>query len=98
MAASAPVPAVRDVPVLSRVQRAQHVALGVLWLVVLVSFWTWWLAPARRGALGLYLPATVAMAYLTTVWHPSAEHAATRGLAPDQRERFRHGRLPSRDG
>jgi cellulose synthase (UDP-forming) len=67
MAASAPVPAVRDVPVLSRAQRAQHAALGVLWLVVLVSFWTWWLAPARRGALGLYLPATVAMAYLTTV-------------------------------
>jgi cellulose synthase (UDP-forming) len=67
MAVSATVPSVRDVPVLSRAQRAQHAALGALWLGVLASFWMWWLAPGRRGALGLYVPATVAMAYLTTL-------------------------------
>jgi apolipoprotein N-acyltransferase len=58
---------VRDERVLSGVQRAQHAALGALWVFVGVSFWSWWLAPAHRGALGLYLPATVAMGYLTTV-------------------------------
>jgi cellulose synthase (UDP-forming) len=59
--------AVQAEPVLSRAQRAQHAALGALWVLVLVSFWVWWLAPARRGELVLYLPATVALAYLTTV-------------------------------
>jgi cellulose synthase (UDP-forming) len=78
MPASTPVPGdllrrgpegwtVRDERVLSGVQRVQHAALGVLWVFVVVSFWRWWLAPAHRGALGLYVPATVAMAYLTTV-------------------------------
>jgi cellulose synthase (UDP-forming) len=57
---------VRDERVLSGIQRVQHAALGVLWVFVVVSFWRWWLAPAQRGALGLYLPATVAMGYLTT--------------------------------
>jgi cellulose synthase (UDP-forming) len=56
-----------DEPVLSRAQRIQHAALGALWLVVVVSFWRWWLAPAHRGALGLYVPASIALAYLTTV-------------------------------
>src|SRR3954467_584962 len=56
-----------DERVLSGVQRAQHAALGVLWAFVVVSFWTWWLAPSHRGALGLYLPATAALGYLTTV-------------------------------
>jgi cellulose synthase (UDP-forming) len=67
MAASIAVPAVRDERVLSGAQRAEHAALGALWLLVLVSFWRWWLAPAHRGGLELYLPATVAMGYLTTV-------------------------------
>ena len=58
---------VRDERVLSGVQRAQHAALGALWVFVVVSFWRWWLAPAHRGALGLYLPATGALGYLTTV-------------------------------
>src|ERR1700750_1592203 len=58
---------VRDERVLSGVQRAQHAALGVLWAFVVVSFWTWWLAPAHRGALGLYLPATATLGDLTTV-------------------------------
>jgi cellulose synthase (UDP-forming) len=67
MASPTALQAVHSKPVLSRAQRAQHAALGALWIFVLVSFWVWWLAPARRGALGLYLPATVALAYLTTV-------------------------------
>ncbi len=67
MASATTVQAVRAEPVLSRAQRVQHAALGALWAFVVVSFWIWWLAPARRGALGLYLPATVALAYLTTV-------------------------------
>jgi cellulose synthase (UDP-forming) len=58
---------VRDERVLSGVQRAQHLALGALWLFVVVSFWRWWLVPAHHGAPGLYVPATVALAYLTTV-------------------------------
>jgi cellulose synthase (UDP-forming) len=58
---------VHDERVLTRVQRAQHMALGALWVVVVVSFWRWWLAPAHRGAPGLYLAATGALAYLTTV-------------------------------
>jgi cellulose synthase (UDP-forming) len=62
-----PATTVRDERVLSPVQRAQHAALGVLWVFVAVSFWRWWLAPAHRGALGLYLPATAALGYLTTV-------------------------------
>jgi cellulose synthase (UDP-forming) len=67
MAESEPVPRVRAERVLSRAQRAQHAALSALWVVVLASFWRWWLAPAHRGAPALYLPATVAMGYLTTV-------------------------------
>jgi cellulose synthase (UDP-forming) len=67
MAAPTAVRTVRDERVLSGAQRAEHAAMGVLWVFVLVSFWSWWLAPARRGALGLYVPATVALAYLTTV-------------------------------
>jgi cellulose synthase (UDP-forming) len=67
MAVSTALPAVRDEQVLSGAQRAQHAAVSVLWIVVLVSFWSWWLAPAHRGGPELYYPATVAMAYLTTV-------------------------------
>jgi cellulose synthase (UDP-forming) len=59
--------AVRSERVLSRGQRVQHAALGALWAFVLVSFWTWWLAPSHQGALALYIPATAALAYLTVV-------------------------------
>jgi cellulose synthase (UDP-forming) len=67
MAATAAFHAVRDEAVLSRTQRVQHAALAVLWLFVLANFWSWWLAPGHRGAPGLYIPATIALAYLTTV-------------------------------
>jgi cellulose synthase (UDP-forming) len=42
-------------------------ALALLWVVVVARFWTWWLRPEHIGALGLYLAATVPLAYLTTV-------------------------------
>jgi len=57
----------RHESVLSRRQRLAHAALSVLWLVVVVRFWSWWLEPQHRGALGLYLAATVPTAYLTTL-------------------------------
>jgi cellulose synthase (UDP-forming) len=58
---------VRSLSALSNDQRAVYWALTLLWLVVLVRFWTWWLRPEHQGALGLYLAATIPLAYLTTV-------------------------------
>ncbi len=58
---------VRSLSALSSDQRAVYWALTLLWLVVLARFWTWWLRPEHQGALGLYLAATVPLAYLTTV-------------------------------
>jgi len=73
--AVAPVPTRRTVsprtvsslPALSRGERAVYWALTLLWVVVVARFWTWWLRPEHHGALGLYLAATVPLAYLTTV-------------------------------
>jgi cellulose synthase (UDP-forming) len=53
--------------VLSSRQRIAHAVLAVLWLVVSVRFWVFWLDDAHRGSLALYVPATVALAYLNTV-------------------------------
>jgi cellulose synthase (UDP-forming) len=58
---------VRSLSALSSDQRAVYWALTLLWVVVLARFWTWWLRPEHQGALGLYLAATVPLAYLTTV-------------------------------
>ena len=58
---------VRSLSALSSDQRAVYWALTLLWLVVLARFWTWWLRPEHQGALGLYLAATIPLAYLTTV-------------------------------
>jgi cellulose synthase (UDP-forming) len=58
---------VSSLSALSRGERAVYWALTLLWLVVGVRFWMWWLRPEHRGALGLYLAATVPLAYLTTV-------------------------------
>src|SRR5436190_12605623 len=52
---------------LSRGERVAYWALTLLWVVVVARFWTWWLRPEHHGALGLYLAATVPLAYLTTV-------------------------------
>jgi cellulose synthase (UDP-forming) len=53
--------------VLSSRQRIAHAVLAALWLVVSVRFWAFWLDDAHRGSLALYVPATVALAYLNTV-------------------------------
>src|SRR5215213_5123432 len=52
---------------LSRSERVVYSALTLLWVVVVARFWMWWLRPEHHGALGLYLAATVPLAYLTTV-------------------------------
>jgi cellulose synthase (UDP-forming) len=43
-----------------------YVLLLGLWLVVNVRFWVFWLAPAHRGVLLLWIPTTLAFAYLLT--------------------------------
>src|SRR4051794_7796436 len=71
----APVPTRRTFPprrvrsrsALSRRERVVYWALTLLWVVVVARFWTWWLRPEHHGALGLYLAASVPLAYLTTV-------------------------------
>jgi cellulose synthase (UDP-forming) len=62
-----PIRQVVDVPAMSRRQRAVYWALTGLWVLVLWRFWSWWLQPSHRGALGLYIVATVAMGYLSTI-------------------------------
>src|SRR4051812_5616515 len=59
-------PEVRHVGALSRRQRIVFWALTALWLVVVAKFWLWWLQPEHRGALGLFVLASLPMAYLTT--------------------------------
>ena len=73
--AIAPVPTRRTFPprtvssrsALSRRERVVYWALTLLWVVVVARFWMWWLRPEHQGALGLYLAASVPLAYLTTV-------------------------------
>jgi cellulose synthase (UDP-forming) len=50
---------------LSRAERLGYLALSALWVVVLLRFWSFWLQDAHRGTLALYIPATVALAYLS---------------------------------
>lgn len=57
----------RGEPVLSPRRRIAYDVLGALWLVVVVRFWVFWVQPQHRGVLALYIPATVAMAYLMTI-------------------------------
>ena len=56
----------RGQPMLSTGRRVVWVLLGVLWLVVIVRFWWFWTRPTYRGDLALYIPATLAFAYLMT--------------------------------
>jgi cellulose synthase (UDP-forming) len=57
---------VRHRAVFSRRQRVAYWALTALWLVVVAQFWLWWLRPEHHGALGLFVLASIPMAYLTT--------------------------------
>ena len=65
---AAPEPAMsgRGRSALSRGRRVVYVLLLGLWLIVNVRFWAFWLAPDHRGALALWIPATLAFAYLLT--------------------------------
>jgi cellulose synthase (UDP-forming) len=62
-----PARTVRSERALTRGQRIVFWALSLLWLAVVVRFWAWWLEPSHRGALGLFLAASVPLAYLTTI-------------------------------
>jgi cellulose synthase (UDP-forming) len=53
-------------PVFSAAEWVTYVALAALWGLVGLRFWSFWLAPAHRGSLGLYVPATIALAYVST--------------------------------
>ncbi|HSD80276.1 MAG TPA: glycosyltransferase family 2 protein, partial [Solirubrobacteraceae bacterium] len=64
--AAPPAPVAPSVPVLSTGRRIVYVLLGALWALVVVRFWVYWAQPEHRGAPALYLPATVALAYLLT--------------------------------
>jgi cellulose synthase (UDP-forming) len=57
---------VRSERALTRGQRVAFWALTLLWVLVVGRFWMWWLEPAHRGELGLYLAASVPLLYLTT--------------------------------
>jgi cellulose synthase (UDP-forming) len=56
--------AVRSEPALSARRRVVHALLGALWLVVLVRFCAYWARGEHRGDPALFIPATLAMAYL----------------------------------
>ncbi len=53
--------------VLSSSRKAAHLALGVLWAIVTVSFWSWWLGQAAHSTAWLYWLQTVTLLYQTTV-------------------------------
>jgi len=56
----------RGKSVLSPPRRVIYVLLLGLWVVVNVRFWVFWLASAHRGVLLLWIPTTLAFAYLLT--------------------------------
>jgi cellulose synthase (UDP-forming) len=51
---------------LSPGRRVLYTLLWMLWIVVVVRFWLFWGDPEHRGATALYVPATLAFAYLMT--------------------------------
>ncbi len=51
---------------LSTGRRTVYVLLVALWVIVTVRFWIFWLRPDHRGAVVLWIPATLAFAYLLT--------------------------------
>lgn len=53
-------------PIITGRRRTAHLAIAALWLLVNVRFWAFWLDGDHRGAPGLWIPTTLAFAYLTT--------------------------------
>jgi len=58
---------IESVSALSRSQRAQHLAIALLWVLVTASFWAWWVGHAARGTPWLYWTQTVGLFYQTTI-------------------------------
>ena len=56
----------RGVPALTTGRRVVYVLLLGLWVVVNVRFWLFWFEPGHRGALVLWVPATITFGYLLT--------------------------------
>lgn len=56
-----------SVPALTRAGVVRHRALAGLWLLVNVSFWSWWLGRAGTGSPGLYWAQTLTLFYQVTV-------------------------------
>jgi cellulose synthase (UDP-forming) len=48
---------------LSRLQRATHLALGVLWVMINFQFWSWWIPRAQGGEPWLAITVSAALAY-----------------------------------
>jgi cellulose synthase (UDP-forming) len=65
-ASGAPPSAGAREPGLTTGRRIVYFLLLGLWVVVNVRFWVFWLEPDHRGALVLWLPATITFAYLLT--------------------------------
>jgi cellulose synthase (UDP-forming) len=57
----------QKVSALTRTDRVRFWAVALVWLVVNVSFWTWWLAQAEHGTPWLYWAETLALFYQTTL-------------------------------
>ncbi len=65
-ASAPPARAGRGVPGMTTGRRVVYFLLLALWVVVTVRFWVFWLDPEHRGALVLWIPATITFAYLLT--------------------------------
>jgi cellulose synthase (UDP-forming) len=55
------------VPTMTTGRRIVYLLLAGLWIVVSIRFWVFWDDPKHRGALALWIPATIALAYLLTI-------------------------------
>jgi cellulose synthase (UDP-forming) len=58
---------ISSVSALSRAQRAQHLAIALLWAAATATFWLWWLGHAARSTPWLYWTQTVTLFYQSTV-------------------------------
>ena len=57
----------RKIHALSRRQRVAYALLSTMWIAAAIAFWLWWLEPSHRGSIALYVGATAALFYQSTV-------------------------------
>ena len=57
----------RKIHALSRRQRVAYALLSTMWIAAAIVFWQWWLEPSHRGSIALYVGATVALFYQSSV-------------------------------